>query len=205
MGKTKIIFLLFFSFAFVKSEAQKDTLHTPKTFNQVYVGVLGDNDLISIVSLNYSKKLPHGIIVFGGMGNPRKVSSNNNQPSFNSFTFDAGLLFRGKYKRNGLWGSLSASIATGKWFYVTNYYTYWTYINSVYQRVAVYNYTYHDIDFEILPAVCYQFQNKNEKLFCRITGGVKLFSSLFLNSYDDKIVDHNDFFPWIGISIGGAW
>lgn len=198
----KIVLLVISFLWLLKLEGQTDSTHIPKTFNQLGVGVLGDNHLTSVISLTYSRKMNAGFIVFGGIGLPRTISASGAQTSFRSYSFDAGFLVRKNYRRNGFWGSFSATVATGKWMYVTGTYTYF---DSTGQRIVVRNYTYHDIEFELFPAACYQLQSRNEHFFCRFTGGVKLFPSLFLESYDDKVNDHNKFFPWIGINVGGAW
>ncbi|MBI3509930.1 MAG: hypothetical protein HY064_04650 [Bacteroidetes bacterium] len=209
--KQKILFLLLFSFAFLKAEAQKDSLNIPQTLNQVYVGVLGDDFLSSIFSLNYSRKFrENGFILFGGIGTPKKIKENSLHNSFVSYTFDAGFLFRQshksngefvylkKYKRNTLWGSLSVSIATGKWYFITTH-------GSVIPPGGTVDSYYHDIDFVVTPGLSYQWQNKNEKIFCRLMIGMKLFSRLFSRKYQGDPQDALPFFPWIGISMGGAW
>lgn len=195
--KQKIFFILLFSFAFLKSEAQKDSSLISKTYNQICIEGLGNGFIdysypdVSFISICYTHKVILTTTSFMlSLGIGQVISSNFSsiKPPDKVIDFPAGILFRGKYKRNGLWGGIFFTPCFGKIQY----------------RDAADQPHFVNGSFEISPNLSYQFQSKSEHFFIKISFTPKILASAFTKTekygYGDKI------FPfWGGICIGGAW
>lgn len=182
----------------------------PRTYNQVCIEIFGNTysgltewDNLSsgsIISINYGRKF-NGIILFAGIGLPRKKEPSFRVNPYTLYSLSAGMLFRRGYKQNALWGSLSFSVATLKTYYITQIY----HIYGPGGGTLGENYIYRDVDYEIMPGLTYQAQSDNEKFCFRITAGLKLLASCFSGGYSDIASSNLRLYPWLGISIGGGW
>ncbi len=197
-----MVFLLLISFSFLKSEAQKDSLSLiSKQNNQISFEFLGSSFPGYLLSLDYSRKFltrKLSFIPFVGMGVLK-----NKRPEFGEddakYSIATGIFFRGEYKRNAFWGSISGALAFGNWFYETSLYHNGS--GSLGGTTV-----YHDVNFCLTPAIAYQFQSKSEHFFIRPSIGIKMFSNLFSDNYKSVTSSQErPLFLWSGISIGGQW
>ncbi len=189
--KTYLFIFLFSSFC---AHAQ-DSLRIEK--NQVYLEAFGNNFPGLPVSFNYSRKFigdKKSFIVSSGV-NYFRIRDSRFMDGWPDVSFNAGLLFRGKYKRNAFWGSVAADFSTGYWDIATGRET------NPYNGQSMLVYTEHSSNFCFTSDLVYQLQGKTENFFLRIAVGAKISSSCFSQKYRD--VDRHDFFyPNVGICIG---
>ncbi|OGU82396.1 MAG: hypothetical protein A2W11_09655 [Ignavibacteria bacterium RBG_16_35_7] len=198
----KFFSLLFFVFCFLQGSIKaQDSLILKK--NQVYVEALGNNYFgsvpINFVSVNLARKIGSGYgnnIFILSVGVSAFKSSyidtsglGWNYPKVTIITAPIGFLWRWNYKRNGLWLGLYYTSAFGKQSYVNDY--------AHQTIVSTPNYC-----FQLSPNLCYQFQSKSEKLFCKISYTPKIYAS---NFFEKNGFVYTIFPIWGGISIGGGW
>jgi hypothetical protein len=180
----------------------RDTLRAPIKKNIIYAEALGNNfisgggDGWAPFSLNYSRKTKTVIFnlgvgtvirsesrIVGLPNNPHTVITTN---YFSGVNVTAGFMVRFSlrpevpicaYRRNGLWFSLSGTIATGSWHYthfITNHPPTW-------------RDHYHDVNYNINPGLCYQFQSRNERLMIRGLVCMKFYADVISDTYDDYV------------------
>lgn len=165
--------------------------------NHLYIEGLGnnfydENSNFSPVyfSLNYDRKIikKTSFILTSGIGyRPQRFYYGNNSVTRSIMSMSAGVLWRHKYKRNGIWIGASTCIAFGKIQYKDSR----QYIHE------------HNSSFQLGPVVAYQFQNKSERFFVRVEYTPKILAAAFDDAnfgYGDEIVPF-----WFGLSIGGGW
>jgi len=111
------------------------------------------------------------------------------KPSVTIITVPMGFLWRCNYNRNGFWLGLYYTSAFGKQSYENDY--------GHRTIVSTPNYC-----FQLSPNLCYQFQNRSEKIFCRISITPKLYASNFTQGSG---FEYSAFPIWGGISVGGGW
>lgn len=180
---------------------------SPLTDNLVYVEFLGSTYGMgsgmgslfdgNLLSLNYCRKFRH-VMLFGGVGLPRRREASRQIKAYTLYALDAGLLFRIGYKRNAFWASFSGSISNYKRIYTNA-------IHRSYGGPSRIIYIYHDVDFDLTPGICYQAQSRDEHFCFRFTAGVKIFSVLLADSYYDYSGRYDRMYPWLGIGIGTGW
>jgi hypothetical protein len=183
-----------------KCHAQADTVK-PINKNQVYVELIGNNFIHnsggSIISVNYARKFSNKIF-FAGFANPSSLGYNPDKSRKYAYNFHVGILFRNNYKRNAMWMNISLALSKGAYYTVTSSRRDATgrFITTV---------LYHDMNFQLFPAACYQLQSREENFVCRFTLGLKMTSALLASEYDDVGGHYLKMFPWLGISIGGGF
>jgi hypothetical protein len=113
----------------------------------------------------------------------------NNSPTI--FDFPMGVLFKPRYKKNGLLFGIFVIRSVGKISYR---------IDDGRNQI---NY-YHNSSWQVSPNLSYEFQPKSKSIFFRLTVSPKFLPPFFNRDSVEygmkwKIV------PWGGISIGGVW
>lgn len=192
------LFLFLFCFPLFSLKAQ-DILPVQK--NQVYMEVVGNNFPGLPFSLNYSRKIIRekmSFDVFGGIGFVHVRSERFYAQGVPYVSLNLGTMIRAKYKRNGVWGSFSGSIAKGFWDIQT------ATGNYPFSTAPMPIYTSHKYNFCFTGAAVCQFQWKEEKGFCRIELGLKATSGCFSKKYRD-VSANNLVYPVMGVCIGGGF
>jgi hypothetical protein len=186
------ILLLITSYASAEDSAQVK--------NQFYLELLGNNfydfnayDNVGPVSINYTRKvvLRNNSFLFnagiGLIGSQAYYQIHNSYYRKINVDIPTGFLWRPSYVKNGFWMGLFFTPIVGEIAYHKDNYGF-----KSFQKYS----------FELSPNITYQFQNKSEDLFFRVSLTPKIFASVF----SEKFGTRNAFWPfWFGVCLGGGW